>query len=250
MDGVENKGFDGDEARRLAQIQADPQRALQHIRYLESKVAKLEEEKRLDRAQRFGASSEAGDHQYRLFDEAEAHQEEPDSAALDGADLVEVPAHTKRRPKRKPLPADVPRVVVTHELPEAEKVCGCGCQMQVIGEKVSGSLAVAEFDLKKLLAALGQPAPVTADPDALGAVALSAELAGTTSALEVRPLSLTLDDSKLEGGLSLGLGAPLPAVRFDLALDAIDADRYLPPPGPDDAPAKNVDPGREGPGEA
>jgi transposase len=140
MDGVENKGFDGDDVQRLAQIQANPQQALQHIRYLESKVAKLEEEKRLDRAQRFGASSEAGDHQYRLFDEAEAHQQE--SEALDGADLVEVGAHTKRRPKRKPLPADVPRVVVTHELPEAEQRCGCGCQMQVIGEKVSEQLDV------------------------------------------------------------------------------------------------------------
>ena len=64
---------------------------------LEAKVAKLEEERRLDRARRFGASSEAGDHQYRLFDEAEA---EDDSVDVDTSDLIEVPAHTKRKPKQ------------------------------------------------------------------------------------------------------------------------------------------------------
>ncbi|MCZ6657645.1 MAG: hypothetical protein O7C67_10140 [Gammaproteobacteria bacterium] len=38
----------------------------QKIILLEAKVAKLEAERRLDRARRFGSSSEAGDHQYRL----------------------------------------------------------------------------------------------------------------------------------------------------------------------------------------
>ena len=52
----------------------------QKIVLLEAKVAKLEEEKRLDRARRFGASSEAGDHQYRLFDEAEAEDDSVDPA--------------------------------------------------------------------------------------------------------------------------------------------------------------------------
>lgn len=105
-----------------------------------TKLAKLEEERRLDRARRFGASAEAGDHQYRLFDEAEAHQEA--SEALDAADLIEVGAHTKRRPKRRPLPEDLPRVVVTHELTDADRICACGAEMGVIGEKISEQLDV------------------------------------------------------------------------------------------------------------
>ena len=118
----------------------------QHRQIIQLKVelAKLEEERRLDRARRFGASSEAGDHQYRLFDEAEA-QAEAATAAPD--ETVEVAAHTKRRPKRKPLPADLPRVVVHHELPEAERHCGCGCKREVIGEKISEQLDVIPAQL-------------------------------------------------------------------------------------------------------
>jgi transposase len=110
-----------------------------------TKLAKFEEERRLDRARRFGASSEAGDHQYRLFDEAEANTdvESTDTAeGVEAGDSIEVAAHSKRRPKRRPLPEDLPRVVVTHDLPETEKVCGCGCEMGVIGEKITEQLDV------------------------------------------------------------------------------------------------------------
>ena len=144
MDGVANKALEGkeEEARHLAQIQANPKRALQRIRYLESKVSKLEEERRLDRAQRFGASSEAGDHQYRLFDEAETQQDDLATEQAAASDLIEVGAHTKRKPKRKPLPADLPRVVVNHDIDDADKICGCGAEMGRIGEKISEQLDV------------------------------------------------------------------------------------------------------------
>jgi transposase len=121
----------------------------QHSEIIQLKVelAKLEEERRLDRARRFGASSEAGDHQYRLFDEADTNAE--DAAEVEAAvdETVEVAAHTKRRPKRKPLPADLPRVLVQHDLSEAEQRCGCGCQMRVIGEQVSEQLDVIPAQL-------------------------------------------------------------------------------------------------------
>ncbi len=109
---------------------------------LEAIVAKLEEEKRLDRARRFGASSEAGDHQARLFDEAEGHQDDSAAEELEPSDLIEVPAHRKRKPKRKPLPVDLPRVVVNHDLADADKVCACGGQMRIIGEKITEQLDV------------------------------------------------------------------------------------------------------------
>ena len=108
---------------------------------LQLEIAKLEAERRLDRARRFGASSEAGDHQYRLFDEAETHAAEALIAEeLDASDPIEVSAHTKRRPVRKPLPKDLPRVVVNHDL--ADRQCACGAEMHIIGEKVSEQLDV------------------------------------------------------------------------------------------------------------
>jgi transposase len=124
-------------------LQAEHQRLQARYREAELKIAKLEEERRLDRARRFGASSEAGDHQYRLFDEAEsAAAAEPEASLADDDEVIEVAAHTKRRPKRKPLPRDLPRVVVNHDLAEADKACGCGAVMHVIGEKVTEQLDV------------------------------------------------------------------------------------------------------------
>ena len=151
MKGVANQVLNPDDSQRLAQIQADPQRALQDIISLESKVsnlvtelAKLQEERRLDRARRFGASSEAGDHQANLFDEAELTELTPDEETTEAADTdIEVAAHTKRRPKRKALPSDLDRVDIHHDLSIEDKICGCcGKEMQRIGEKTSEQLDV------------------------------------------------------------------------------------------------------------
>jgi transposase len=129
-------------------LQADHRRLQAQYRKAQLKIAKFEEERRLDRARRFGASSEAGDHQYRLFDEAETNLDvdaadtDAEEGGIEADATVEVAAHTKRRPKRKPLPQDLPRVVVQHDLPLAERVCGCGGEMAVIGEKITEQLDV------------------------------------------------------------------------------------------------------------
>ena len=111
---------------------------------LEAEIAKMAEERRLDRAKRFGASSEAGDHQANLFDEADIHATDVADEVVDeaNADTIEITSHTKRRPKRKPLPADLPRVAVHHDLEASDKRCACGCAMTVIGEKVTEQLDV------------------------------------------------------------------------------------------------------------
>ena len=74
--------------------------------------------RRLDRARRFGASAEKGDYQANLFDEAEGSVcEAGEVSDVDEAEaVIEVAAHTKRRPKRAPLSKDLPRVVVNHDL--------------------------------------------------------------------------------------------------------------------------------------
>ena len=138
-------------------LQADHRRLQAQYRKAQLKIAKFEEERRLDRARRFGASSEVGDHQYRLFDEAETNLDvdaantDSEEGGIEADETVEVAAHTKRRPKRKPLPQDLPRVVVQHDLPLAERVCGCGGEMAVIGEKITD---LRPFDPKAFTEAL------------------------------------------------------------------------------------------------
>jgi len=94
---------------------------------------------------------------------------------------------------------------------------------------VAGEIELAPFTPRKLLDRLGQAQPVCADPNVLGRASLKARVNGTATSLRLSELLVVLDDSKLTGTLAAD-GFDRPAVRCDLALDAIDVDRYLPPP--------------------
>lgn len=137
------------EARDAALAEKDRRLAalVKEMRMLRLEIAKYAEERRLERARRFGASSEAGDHQAKLFDEADAHAEETPSDDAAGVDTVEtgdeihIAAYTKRRPKRAQLPDHLPRVHVHHDLDEADRACtGCGKTMAPIGETTAETL--------------------------------------------------------------------------------------------------------------
>lgn len=128
-------------ARKLLSHQKQSRSDAAQIAFLLAKVAKLEEEKRLARAERFGASSERGEPQYALFDEAEQHDEGQDDGADEPAvETTSIAAHERKRPTRKPLPADLPRVVLEHD-PETTH-CPCGAELTRIGTKTSEQLEV------------------------------------------------------------------------------------------------------------
>ncbi len=99
-------------------------------------------------------------------------------------------------------------------------------QRIVDNPRVNGEIAVAQFNGRKLLERLGT-ALDTADPDALTRVSLASKIAyqsgGKTSFEDMR---LALDQSEIKGVLSVGAASEL---RFDLVVDEIDLDRYLPP---------------------
>lgn len=91
-------------------------------------------------------------------------------------------------------------------------------------------LAVKEFSPRKLLEALKQPLPIEpADSDVLTKVNLSLEVAGSPQAVSISKGVMTLDDSKLSFSAAAKEFAK-PDVSFDLKLDQIDLDRYLPAP--------------------
>jgi AsmA protein len=91
------------------------------------------------------------------------------------------------------------------------------------------AVEVKAFSPRKLMAALGQEFPVaTSDPDALGRVALKANLKGDQKKLVVSDGILNLDESTLKFSLNAS-DFSRPNLAFDFNLDRIDADRYLPP---------------------
>lgn len=124
----------------VAQVVAEKEVALASR---DARIAALEERIRLMLAQRFGASSErVADGQLGLFNEAEEHAAEVPEATPEDTS-VEVPAHRRRRGKRKPLPEHLPRVDVVHELTPAERICiHHGATLEAFGEEISEQLDV------------------------------------------------------------------------------------------------------------
>lgn len=107
----------------------------------QERIQYLEEYVRLLKNELFGPKTEkrpvVDDKQLMLFNEAEAAEPaEADKAA----ETVTVPTHSRRKHGRKPLPADLPRVDVIHDLDESEKVCACGCQLKRIGKETCEKL--------------------------------------------------------------------------------------------------------------
>lgn len=91
-----------------------------------------------------------------------------------------------------------------------------------------GRMKVPPFDLRRLLTTLGKPAPDTADAKALRQVAFSTAIAGDTRGVKFDDLALTLDESHLNGAVNI-TAFKGPVLDFALKLDALNADRYLPP---------------------
>ena len=136
------------------------------------KIVHLEEENALLRRRLFGRNSEqtadAATPQLALFNEAESIAEPVSEESEE-----EVVTSIKRRGKRKPLPAELPRIEVIHELPEHELTCVCGCRKHAIGEEVSEQLEIVPMQIrviKHVRKVYGcrdcETAPVTADKPA------------------------------------------------------------------------------------
>lgn len=150
----------------------DPQLLKQMLAKMQSRVGFLEEENALLRQRLFGRKSEQtadpATPQMALFNEAESVAEPI------GEDVEEeVVAPNKRRGKRKPLPADLPRIEVIHELPEHELTCVCGCRKHAIGEEISEQLEIVPMQIrviKHVRKVYGcrdcEAAPITADKPA------------------------------------------------------------------------------------
>ena len=142
------------EIAALQQALADARREAEfltgEIRVLRTERDLLQEQLNRFKRQLFAAKSEASaQHQKDLFfDEAEregAHADPVGEEAEDEAEgTVDVPAHRRKTKRgRKPLDPALPREVVRHELPEAERVCPAdGVMLREIGVEVSEQLDI------------------------------------------------------------------------------------------------------------
>ena len=109
-------------AAEIAALKAENDQLAQRVVHLEAQL-------RLERSHRYAPRSEK--HKERFFNEAEqaaAEAAEPDDVEADAIAGTGLPGAEGPEPKkrgRKPLPDNLPRERVEHDLPDDQKACPC-----------------------------------------------------------------------------------------------------------------------------
>jgi transposase len=110
----------------------------------QTKIEQLTHELAIHRRWRFGVKTESWPmEQAQLFGETvdadlAAIEEELETLKSTASATVGTDASEKKRPKRAPLPAHLPRTEIRHE--PASTLCTCGCPMTRIGEDIAEKL--------------------------------------------------------------------------------------------------------------
>ena len=153
------------------QVARNEQLTTENQRY-KTQVLTLQEQLNLALAKRYAASSEKiSPDQVCLFNEAEADA----SPIEEEEDAILVPAHTRKKRGRKPLPDNLPRIEVIHEIPESGRCCDHDGQLlteidEVISEQldiIPAKIQVIRHIRKKYACTCGQcikTAPLPAQP--------------------------------------------------------------------------------------
>ncbi len=107
------------------------------IEYLKGRINVLEKVIFAPKSEKRRPDEDDGGRQLHIFNEAEALVgEKTESKPLT------VPEHTRHKPKRKPLPADLPRRDVIEDIDESKKICACGATLCKIGEEICEKLDI------------------------------------------------------------------------------------------------------------
>lgn len=123
----------------------------------QAKLIQLYEQITLARRRMFGPSSENAA-QGHLFDEAErlaAHSTEAQDLAVlppasSGTSTTIPVKASPARGKRSPLPLELERVEIIHDVPEAQRTCACGTPMVVINRVISEQLDIVPMRVQVL----------------------------------------------------------------------------------------------------
>lgn len=103
--------------------------------------------------------------------------------------------------------------------------------------RISGPLRLEPVSLREWLPRLGIKLPTTRDPDAFKQLSFASKVSLTKNSAELGDVNLKLDDTTATGSLGMADFASR-ALRFDLNVDRINADRYLAPPEAEPAQKK------------
>ncbi len=118
----------------------------------DSIIDQLKEALILERNRKFAAATESlRSLQSELFNEPEQDADEPasDEQLSVDDDTITVPTHTRKRGGRKPLPEELPRIEIIHDLSDADKICPHdGSTLKLIGDKTSEQLDIIPMQIQ------------------------------------------------------------------------------------------------------
>jgi AsmA protein len=95
--------------------------------------------------------------------------------------------------------------------------------------RLNGPLKLDQVSLREWLPKLGVALPATRDPEVFKRASFAGNVKLTENSAELGDIVLQLDDTTAKGMLGVA-DLKAKALRFDLSVDRINADRYLPPP--------------------
>ena len=134
----------------------------------------------------------------------------------------------------KQLAANLARQTV--ELPGLDvRIAGAHLTGSLTGEEIldaprlTGALKLDELSPREWLPRVGVSLPQTRDADVLKRLSFTSKVALTSTSVELGDIVLKLDDTTAQGMVGVA-DIAAKALRFDLSVDRVDADRYLPPP--------------------
>ncbi len=140
IDTVQLQGMNADQLRALAmELMSEVRARDSELRLKDTRIAQLTHEMAVLKRWKFAARSEKlPAEQQSLLDEAI----DADLIAIEH-ELEQLASQPKdesppSKPRRAPLPPNLPRVEIRHE--PTSTTCGCGCQLKRIGEDVSEKL--------------------------------------------------------------------------------------------------------------
>ncbi len=91
-----------------------------------------------------------------------------------------------------------------------------------------GPVAIAPFSPAKAMQQLAIAVPAMQDANALSNLSVNFDLAATADSADLQNLVMILDETQVKGSVGIKDFAK-PAISFNLDIDALDVDRYLPP---------------------
>jgi AsmA protein len=91
-----------------------------------------------------------------------------------------------------------------------------------------GDVNLAEFNLREWMQQFGLAVPETADDEVLQSLHITSDFSATSNQLVLQNLLLELDQTKLKGEFEM-VNFESPVYLFNLTLNNINLDRYLPP---------------------